>query len=515
MSFNVDEVRRQFNAIDEQARRDVNRGNPYSSPASEPMPYRYVREVWSDFIIVENEGSASGGSTLSKIPYSVDTEGKVQFGKPSPVRVEYVPLSAPTSERLWIDPVQKVRQVAERAKREEKILSLAGTERVSGYNRRSSTGKTVHVDAYTRSPGKMTNGEIRDEISSLSGMSGGKRLREGGLTAAQADNRYKALLSEQRSRISAGTWYTKKKGSLSVNADFKPGGEGSSAKDKKPAANFDYDALVSRNWSHAGAQWEKDIASGKDMDPDLRAAIQRRLKKGSSSEKSTPPKAFPGLGKVPTEQSLIGRDRIVGTLLGKGAREKFQHEPVQIVEKNGKTLKRTDGYLNYKGDSSVDLVDGKGQPLAQSIIGPPNNNLTKHTLAAVHLYRKSEGASSEKKAPKGAVSKDYSADLPRKKADYDPKFLRIYNELRSSGLDHEKAFRDAVKVHTTPDPTKKHHEAFLKDTALPRAGEFSNTSTKTLLEMNKQYLKEYRANPTAANLRAVTRSSRELSRRGA
>jgi hypothetical protein len=510
MSFNVDEVRRQFNAIDEQARRDVNRGNPYSSPASEPMPYRYVREVWSDFIIVENEGSASGGSTLSKIPYSVDTEGKVQFGKPSPVRVEYVPLSAPTSERLWIDPVQKVRQVAERAKREEKILSLAGTERVSGYNRRSSTGKTVHVDAYTRSPGKMTNGEIRDEISSLSGMSGGKRLREGGLTAAQADNRYKALLSEQRSRISAGTWYTKKKGSLSVNADFKPGGEGGSAKDKKPAANFDYDALVSRNWSHAGAQWEKDIASGKDMDPDLRAAIQRRLKKGSSLSGETKVTDLkPGMwvqhdDGMPSKVGSVKEsgNSVHAKFVGGGSFSPNKNETVKVIP--------TPDFGGLTEAEFIEMETIKGAHRAA--YAGENERARLRTLQAKF---KSGGSSSEKKATKGAVSKDYSADLPRKKADYDPKFLRIYNELRSSGLDHEKAFRDAVKVHTTPDPTKKHHEAFLKDTALPRAGEFSNTSTKTLLEMNKQYLKEYRANPTAANLRAVTRSSRELSRRGA
>ncbi len=44
---------------------------------------------------------------------------------------------------------------------------------------------------------------------------------------------------------------------------------------------------------------------------------------------------------------------------------------------------------------------------------------------------------------------------------------------------------------------------------------FAHTSTKTLLAMNGQYLREYRENPTDANLRAVIESDAELSRRGA
>lgn len=44
---------------------------------------------------------------------------------------------------------------------------------------------------------------------------------------------------------------------------------------------------------------------------------------------------------------------------------------------------------------------------------------------------------------------------------------------------------------------------------------FANISTKTLLAMNAQYLREYRANPTAGNLEAVNQSSIELTKRGA
>lgn len=47
---------------------------------------------------------------------------------------------------------------------DEFLPALAGTERVSSYTRTSSTGKVVHVDAYTRDPGKMANLDIWNEI---------------------------------------------------------------------------------------------------------------------------------------------------------------------------------------------------------------------------------------------------------------------------------------------------------------------------------------------------------------
>ncbi|AEJ91941.1 hypothetical protein BPBIEBS31_94 [Mycobacterium phage BPBiebs31] len=44
---------------------------------------------------------------------------------------------------------------------------------------------------------------------------------------------------------------------------------------------------------------------------------------------------------------------------------------------------------------------------------------------------------------------------------------------------------------------------------------YPNTSTRSLIEMNIQYLREYRANPTVANLAAVRSTDAELTRRGA
>jgi hypothetical protein len=44
---------------------------------------------------------------------------------------------------------------------------------------------------------------------------------------------------------------------------------------------------------------------------------------------------------------------------------------------------------------------------------------------------------------------------------------------------------------------------------------FDNHSTATLLEVNTQYLREYRANPTEGNLLALKQTVWELEARGA
>lgn len=47
------------------------------------------------------------------------------------------------------------------------------------------------------------------------------------------------------------------------------------------------------------------------------------------------------------------------------------------------------------------------------------------------------------------------------------------------------------------------------------AAMFDNHSTASLLEVNTQYLREYRANPTEANLLALKQTVWELEARGA
>jgi hypothetical protein len=95
--------------------------------------------------------------------------------------------------------------------REQFFLALAGSERVRSYSRKSKTGKIVHVDSYTRDPGKMTNLELFREYQSLSG---GKS----GLEATQAKNRQQQIINEIRSRQSSGAWGTQTKKAVAPKA---------------------------------------------------------------------------------------------------------------------------------------------------------------------------------------------------------------------------------------------------------------------------------------------------------
>lgn len=70
----------------------------YATP-SESYPYSWCKEVWSDFIIVENEGRGKG--TFQKIPFTVGADQVVTFGTPKAVKQEYVALSAGGAELLW------------------------------------------------------------------------------------------------------------------------------------------------------------------------------------------------------------------------------------------------------------------------------------------------------------------------------------------------------------------------------------------------------------------------------
>lgn len=77
-SFNVDDVRRQYRATLQP--RD-NYGEPYS----------YIREMWSDFLIVEED--ANDSSKTYKVPYTVDEKGTANFGEKAEVKQTYVELS--------------------------------------------------------------------------------------------------------------------------------------------------------------------------------------------------------------------------------------------------------------------------------------------------------------------------------------------------------------------------------------------------------------------------------------
>lgn len=74
-SFNVDNVRRAWDGM-QSANRRVS-----SSPDS--YPYSWIRELWSDHIIVENESPT--GTKYEKIPYAVE-DNNIVFG--NPIQVE-------------------------------------------------------------------------------------------------------------------------------------------------------------------------------------------------------------------------------------------------------------------------------------------------------------------------------------------------------------------------------------------------------------------------------------------
>jgi hypothetical protein len=79
-SYNMDAVRTEWEELNRNARQKY-------SDAHMPMesPYPWIKEIWSDFIIV------SSGDDLFKVPYTV-TDGEVKFEGPVKVEVSYKPV---------------------------------------------------------------------------------------------------------------------------------------------------------------------------------------------------------------------------------------------------------------------------------------------------------------------------------------------------------------------------------------------------------------------------------------
>lgn len=105
-AYNVDSVRDAWNAQQDQQRQAVRAQRMASMSDDEvpPMPpYSYVKELWTDHLIVNTE-SGRRGDALSSVAYTVDDNGNVNFGASVPVKVEYVPLSNDSSTLLWTNP---------------------------------------------------------------------------------------------------------------------------------------------------------------------------------------------------------------------------------------------------------------------------------------------------------------------------------------------------------------------------------------------------------------------------
>ena len=81
-SFNTEMVRRAWDAQERDRRRAYEVAHPdardIAAPSSALYPYSWIRELWSDYIIVEFEGH--DGLTYQRIPFSV-SGGDVTFGE--------------------------------------------------------------------------------------------------------------------------------------------------------------------------------------------------------------------------------------------------------------------------------------------------------------------------------------------------------------------------------------------------------------------------------------------------
>lgn len=90
-SFNTDDVRKAWNAIEEtyrSAKRLTMRAAGLDEYSGE-LSYSYIRELWTDYIIIEREGGGRGTS-LAKVPYGVTADGDIYFGEPLAVEQTYV-----------------------------------------------------------------------------------------------------------------------------------------------------------------------------------------------------------------------------------------------------------------------------------------------------------------------------------------------------------------------------------------------------------------------------------------
>lgn len=83
-SFNTDLVRRAWDNFERDRRRAARQNSDSIEDASEAVPYSYVRELWTDYIIIDQENGV-----LFKIPYEV-SGNTVTFKEPVRVKQAFV-----------------------------------------------------------------------------------------------------------------------------------------------------------------------------------------------------------------------------------------------------------------------------------------------------------------------------------------------------------------------------------------------------------------------------------------
>jgi hypothetical protein len=87
--FNVDAVRAAWTSQTNAWRRKFEQSYP-SGGMDAPPTYSYIKEMWTDHLIVSADGDNGGGESLFKVDYTVDADGNVTFDQPVPVKTQYI-----------------------------------------------------------------------------------------------------------------------------------------------------------------------------------------------------------------------------------------------------------------------------------------------------------------------------------------------------------------------------------------------------------------------------------------
>ena len=99
-SYNLDAIRGAWSAQYDAARKAARAAAATTADPYPEIPYAYVKEVWTDFVVVCVDGPGPKSERLAKVPYEVGDDGVVTFGTPTAVRQTYVELSA-GSDMVW------------------------------------------------------------------------------------------------------------------------------------------------------------------------------------------------------------------------------------------------------------------------------------------------------------------------------------------------------------------------------------------------------------------------------
>lgn len=131
-SFNMDMIRRAYNQMQQQMRKayaDQAKAEGREVKYADELPYTYIRELWTDYVIVEIEGDDERRQGLAKVPYEVNGS-QVTFGVPVEVKQEYVEVE----EELTDD---------EKEYLSDMLILSTPAERIAAMHRKLTGGKAI------------------------------------------------------------------------------------------------------------------------------------------------------------------------------------------------------------------------------------------------------------------------------------------------------------------------------------------------------------------------------------